>query len=235
MSKVLLLDVDGVVLHQPRVMKHVAQKIATYVHTYAPHMHSIEDAMALNRLLYTSYSHTHRGLKAVYGHQIPPLDHFNSTIYDVTTLNYLWHHRADAELKARANAVRAVVAHAKDNGIPTYLFTNSPGIWCQNVVEITNLADLISPACQLSASHPVFKDTLLKPDQKLYENVATFLHYDSPGWSEIVFVDDSWGNLRPIIGSLNWYPLYFSPDGPEVQSPRVGTIRTMTDVFRHLP
>lgn len=234
MSKVLLLDLDGVVLHQPRVFKQISHKIVSYVQRYAPRMYTMDDAMELNKLLYSSYAHTHRGLRAVYGNQIPPLDHFNTCIYDIHIINYLWNHRYDPELQTRANQARALVTHAKDIGVPTYVFTNSPGIWCQNAMDITNLADLIPPSAQLSSSHPVFSETLLKPDQKLYENVAMFLQHEVPGWSQLVFVDDSWANLRPVIGSPTWVPLFFRESGPEIRSQNVCTLRSFTDVQMHL-
>lgn len=233
-GKVLLLDVDGVVLHQPRLLNYVSRKIVSYVREVSPYHLSFEQAKDLNEVLYKSFGHTQRGLQKIYGQQCPTLPVFQNKIYDQSTIHHLWSYRNDPTIQQRGYAVLELLDEAAKKGVPVYLFSNSPIQWCQCIADMLYL-DIPSDHI-LCTSHPVFQDNLLKPDVKLYENVATFLqqsHRDK-GITQYVFVDDSWINLAPVIGGSAWYPICLAEDGPFITSKRVHTVCTLRDVVREL-
>lgn len=238
-SKVLLLDVDGVVLQNRRVLSYVKSKVTNYVRANVPGIHSLRDAEHLNRVLYTSYGHTHTGLKAIYGKSAPSLENFNQMIYDEDTLNFLVDsHHLDRDASYRAHDIKHLLDVASIKDVPVYLFSNAPGVWCNAVVDTLALRDYFPSSDQmLCGSHPVFQNDLLKPDPRLYKAVAGLMNYvhRDRGDAQILLVDDSWANLRTILHDPNWSALYF-PAGESVNivSPRVKTVHSMTDVIGHL-
>lgn len=230
-----MLDVDGVVLDQPRLLNQVARKIVTYVKTAIPKGNlNMMEAAHVNEILYKSCGHTHRGLQKVYGPGVAPLSHFQDTIYDYKMIEHLWCYKNDPTMRERGQEVLKLLDAAAAKDVPVYLFSNSPLQWCKAVVEILELG--ISQDSILCYNHPVFRDALLKPDPKLYEHVATFIQqtHREKGVSEIMFVDDSWNNLVPVMGSGVWQPIMFSPDGPNISSPRVFTVRSLLDLPPYL-
>jgi FMN phosphatase YigB (HAD superfamily) len=228
--KVLALDVDGVVLHHPRVLDHVSRRICSYVRDHVPGRLNLMEAAALNELLYKSYGHTHRGLQRVYGAAVPPLEHFQKTIYDGDVQSLLWDRRHDPMMQMRAADVHRLLEHAARHDVPVYLFSNAPKTWCHAVADVLQLG--IPHDNVLCSGHPVFLDTLLKPDAKLFENVATFIDqsHRSDGPATVVFVDDSWNNLAPLVGQGGWAAVFLSPDGPRVQSKYVRTVSKLSQV-----
>lgn len=233
-GKAILLDVDGVVMHHPRVLHNVSKKITTYVRKNIPKHVSKMDAEDINRILYKSFGHSHRGLERVYGPNVPPLAHFLETIYDEHTIRDLWNHRKDPMMQQRATEVLELMELAAKKDTPVYLFSNSPEGWCDAVSKMMKL-DIHSDRI-LCAGHPVFKDNLLKPDAALYEAVATYLrhHHREEGIQRFVFVDDSWGNLVPVLGGSEWIPILLKEDGPLISTKRVHTVRALKEVASFL-
>lgn len=227
-SKALLLDMDGVVFHQPRVSKYLVQKIAGYVRKNAPHVHTVEQGVELNRFLYTNYGHTHIGLRAVYGNDAPSLKHFHKHVYDADMMTYLNIHKKDADFEKRSVEVYHLLQDAKRKDVPVYIFSNAPMNWCEAVIRMMYLTDFIPEERVLCSDHPVFQDSLLKPDRKLYTSVSDFIkntHYDKG--MELVFVDDSFSNLKPVVAEGTWKPVFFSNDGISVTSRHIHTITNL--------
>lgn len=233
-GRVLLLDVDGVVLHQPQLLSHVSRKIIQYVKRNIPRGNNVNmmEAAKINEMLYKSYGHTHRGMEKVYGcTSVPSLEHFQKTIYDEETIRYLWTYRTDPMMHKRGQEILHLMDKASKWGIPVYLFSNAPLSWCRNVSDMLQL-DIIDDHIFCN-NHPVFQETLLKPDTKLYEHVATFLHHThrDQGISDIIFVDDSWSNLVPVIGNNGWNPILFAEECPPIASKWIKAARSVGDVI----
>lgn len=233
-GKAILLDVDGVILHHPRVLGNVSKKISSYVRKYIPKNVTLTDADNINRVLYQSYGHSYRGLERVYGPHVPPFQHFQKTIYDQDTIRDLWEHRRDPMVQQRAKEVMDLLNFASKKGSPVYLFSNAPLEWCDAISTALKLD--IHPDHILGAGHPVFQESLLKPDTELYKAVADMLRHThrEEGIQRFVFVDDTWGNLVPVLGGAEWIPLYFNENGPVITSRHVHTVKTLREVASFL-
>jgi FMN phosphatase YigB (HAD superfamily) len=206
-SKALLLDVDGVILNQPRVLHKLGHKAVQFVQQHVPGKRNILQAAEINTMLYTTFGHTHRGLRHVYGKQVPPLATFNQFVYDKDLLSYLMIHDHDDILKQRGEQIKHLVEYAISHNVPCYLFSNAPDIWCNTILDMLSISTLIPSHQRMTSSHPVFQENLLKPDATLYKNVATFIEQTHHDNLQLLFVDDSLTNLTPIIDSPGWKPV----------------------------
>lgn len=230
-SKALLLDVDGVVLHQPRVMHRLGHKVIQFVQKHIPGKKDILQAAEVNTLLYSNFGHTHRGMRELYGKQAPSLTQFNQFVYDNDLLSYLTIHEQDELLKKRRDQLRSLVETALSKNIPCYLFSNAPDIWCNTVLDMMSMSTFFPSPNRLTSSHPVFQEKLLKPDKTLYQNVATFIeqtHRDAA--MELVFVDDSLVNLAPILHSSGWTPVLLKETGVPLLSDKLNHVQKLDDV-----
>lgn len=230
-SRALLLDVDGVLLHQPRVMTRISYKVCSFVHKTVPRVNNLMQAMDVNTMLYTSFGHTHIGLQKLYGKSAPSLKEFNAYVYDDEILHYLSIHQNDEIFKRRAKQVQLLLTKASQYGIPCYIFSNAPDVWCDQVIDMLCAGAFIPEANRLSSSHPVFEENLLKPDAKLYKNVATYIqqtHHDKD--MEIMFVDDSLINLIPILHNSTWIPIHLKQISCQIQPEHVHIAHEMDDI-----
>lgn len=233
-SRALLLDVDGVVLNQPRVMTRVSYKVCSYVMRCVPKINNLMQAMDMNTMLYTSFGHTQIGLKTLYGKHAPSLKEFNEAVYDDDLLTYLGIHESDDILMQRGDKIRSILIKAHMMNIPCYIFSNAPDVWCNKVLEMLSMDEFIPMSNRLSSSHPVFEDFLLKPDHKLYENVATFIQQTHRDKSmELLFVDDSFTNIIPVINNHIWKPVLLKDLTSRVQSENLHIIKNI-DELSHL-
>lgn len=231
-SKVLLLDMDGVIFHHPRALEHVGKKVTSLVKKVVPSTATMLDAHQINRKLYTSYGHTLLGLRAVYRNDVPTLDEFNKEVYDDQTLSYLELIRKSPEVQAKKMEVERVLEIARVKNIPIYIFSNAPLQWCQGILNIMDVCEYFHEDSIFCSSHPVFQDSLLKPQPQLYRSVQDLLqHVHQDGSMELVFVDDSWSNVMPVIGSMGWKPIFLSGNVEgKITSQWVQTIHTIGDV-----
>lgn len=231
--KALLLDVDGVVLKNPRVLYNVAQKITRYVRKVIPQRVSAMEADEINRCLYSTFGHTHRGLTHVYGPNVPTMAEFNAAIYDDEIMQQLWTYRNDNLMQARALEVHALTERAARLGMPVYLFSNAPTVWCAAVCEALDLQ--IQQDDMLGVDHPVFRNKFVKPDRQLYEGVDAYITHTHRYQAEpghILFVDDSWTNIAPVVSTDGWTPVHLTDaTGPRIVSKRVRTITSLKQLM----
>ena len=220
-SKALLLDVDGVILNQPRVLHKLGHKAVQFVQQHIPGKRNILQAAEINTLLYSNFGHTHRGLREVYGKKAPDVATFNQFVYDKDLLSYLMIHDNDEILKTRGEQIKHLVEHAISLNIPCYLFSNAPDVWCNTILDMLSISTLIPSHQRLTSSHPVFQDNLLKPDASLYKNVATFVEQTHRENLQLVFVDDSLTNLIPILNSPGWKPVLLKATDATIISDKV--------------
>lgn len=232
MNHVLLLDVDGVIFRHPRVLKTVGYRVTRFVQSRIPQTCGLIDAHQVNKQLYTNYGHTLLGMHEVYSKNAPSLEEFNHVVY--RNIDKLLENKVheDAQLRTLCE-----IALAKD--VPIYLFSNAPHTWCQTIIEHMDLCSYIPEDRILSSDHPVFQEKLLKPVPKLYENVQTYLQQEHHNKDlGILFVDDSWGNLKPVIRAPGWKPMHFNRTvvrpSSKIQSPFVISVSNFAEVAKQI-
>jgi len=209
--KVLLLDMDGVVLHQPNIHSFVAMRVSAFVRRkltpIIPNI-SYEKAENINRALYMTYGHTLIGLNSVFNTNTS-IAEFNSHVYDNVTMDYIPNFQDDSMMRKNANEVLQVLEQCHFREIPVYIFSNAPIRWNRTVLDMMGLP--IRTDYILGSDHPVFdKRGLLKPQAGLYHEVSHLMNYRHSSSHELVFVDDSLMNLRPCMGNGKWHPVLFN-------------------------
>ena len=231
-SKVLLLDVDGVVCQNPKVFTAIRHKITHYVRKHMPGRMTLQEASSVNDIVYKTYGHTLLGLQAVRQKKLPTLDDFNMAIYDQQTLEFLQNNSWNPDMQKRALEVYDLCEEAKNRNIPIYLFSNAPYQWCKKVVDILELKTHLPYENILTSDHPVFQDGLLKPNPKVYRTITDYLHHKYQDKTiKFIFVDDSWMNLAPVIGSTCWTPLHLDNNAScRIDSRWVKTIHSLNEI-----
>lgn len=212
LPKVLLLDMDGVVLQQPNIHRFVAMRASAFVRRKLdPIIPGItyDKANSINRALYTTYGHTLIGLNGVFKTGTS-IHEFNSRVYDSFTMDYVHYFQNDSTMRKNGNEVLQVLEECHLRNVPVYIFSNAPIHWCRAVLDMMGLP--IRTEHILGSNHPVFdKNHLLKPQAGLYREVSHLMSTRHNADHELVFVDDSLMNLRPCMGNEKWRPVLFHP------------------------
>ena len=209
-QKVLLLDIDGVLLKDKLILHNVINNVVRFVQNTTPIKHlDIIQARHLNKTLYKSHGHTLAGLRVAFPSYKDYYTNsfFNRHIYDTSLLNHLYHFTKDTEnFRYFKIQFQSIQDKCNDNGIPIYIYTNSPLEWALPIINQLQ----IDPENVFHSNHNIFNDILLKPDVKLYNNVYQILREKHPmSRIECIFVDDSPINLLPILSSSYWTPIHY--------------------------
>jgi len=198
--KTLLLDVDGVLLRDKRLMAHVSENCVSYVRSKLP---QCKDPRETNKALYLSHGHTARGLQRVFHTNVSD---FNQQVYDASLLNHLADVLASREFQADAIDLHALT----HEGWNLKLFTNAPWIWASKVALA--IGDTVSVTCPGNPG-----ESPLKPEPEAYMFSQHHLN---------IFVDDSLKNLGTARYLANWQCVYFN-EGPKENNlwcPQVSSI-----------
>lgn len=213
--KVLLLDMDGVMLHQPNLHRFVEMRVASFVRRrLEPVIREINypQAESINRSLYATYGHTLLGLNRIFGMDVS-IHEFNAQVYDKTTLDYIQSFQDDAHMNRRMNEVRQLLERCHIHRVPVYIFSNAPMCWSRSIVGMMGVH--IDDKHILGSDHPLFdRNGRLKPEVSLYHDVARLIEYRHSSDHKLIFVDDSLMNLRPCIGEQRWHPVLLNPNMP---------------------
>lgn len=213
--KTVLLDMDGVILHQPSIHRFVAIRATSFVrHSLkekVPNM-SFHHAETMNKHLYTTYGHTLTGLNKVF--QVnKTIEEFNDYVYDDVTMNYVPNFKEDPLLTTRGKDVRKVIEKCKKNNIPIYIFSNAPIKWCKMMTKMMDLS--IDSDKILGSDHLFFTEQqMLKPIPHLYHRIDDMIQHRFHQEHEIIFIDDSMINLFPSINMKNWKSVLLCPNTP---------------------
>lgn len=223
-KKALLLDVDGVVFNHKGLLRKVSSNVVNYV---AKKLNVEQhEAAGINTLLYSQFGHTHIGMKRVYNidHTI---DDFSAHVYDDEMLDKLHSTVLDGELMKNSTDVRLIANKCKMHDIEMYLFSNAPYVWCKTVVDVLMLQDVIAQDQILCSDHDVFQGSL-KPQKRVYDTIANVIsHKHRDDDIQLIYVDDSFTNLVPVLGDSRWRPIYFNKDGVSINNKTVSTIDDM--------
>lgn len=208
--KVLLLDIDGVIVRDRNLMKHLGTNCANYVRMKLP---DCKDPAETSRLLYLGYGHTARGLER--GFNVDTRD-FNSRVYDNSILDHLAHVLASDEFQAEAAEVHSLTR----DGWKLKLFTNAPWVWAHKVALA--IGDDVNIRCSGNPS-----ETPLKPEAEAYMFSPHNLN---------VMVDDSLKNLSTARFLSGWKCFHFTeePKNHGMWCPQVSSIHELCDVVKNI-
>jgi FMN phosphatase YigB (HAD superfamily) len=182
----LLLDVDGVILRDERLFRHLRHNAARYVAKKLP---ECEDPIETNKFLYLTHGHTALGLKNAFG--IDASD-FNEFVYDKSLMTHLSNVIDSKKFRLDAETIHSLT----ERGWPVTLFSNAPYEWLRPIALAIN--DRVKIRCP----GPDTSVAKFKPDPAFYKE------FDS--CDEYYYVDDSLMNLKTVSGWPNWRPFHFT-------------------------
>lgn len=216
MSRVLLMDFDGVLLRHPPVLRRVQGRVVEYVRRHVGargNTMSETDAIRLNRDLYQRHGHTHLGMKKLFM-PYARVETFNAFVYDPSFLSELYQdYGKDPECLGGLQQWESWLDEQLNEGDveKLALFTNSPSHWVEMWLSAAGMEGRFQEC--LGSDHPLFEsreDSLLKPAPYLYDRIEHYHNLDA----SLYFVEDSPLNLDPVVGRDRWIPMLF--DGEEV-------------------
>lgn len=185
--KSLVLDIDGVLVRDRRLLAHVRHNCVRYVAKKLP---DCKDPAYTNKILYATAGHTARGLRNSFG--IDTSD-FNKEVYDRPVRDRLWEVLSGTQFQEEAKELHELMK----NGWRVTLFTNSPIEWAGQVAHaISDEVYVVCPGNDVTESP-------LKPEATAYTNFAKNHTH--------IFVDDSPTNLVTARWLPNWHPVHFNP------------------------
>ena len=176
--KSLVLDIDGVLIRDRRLLDHVRHNCVRYVAKKLP---ECKDPAYTNRLLYVTAGHTARGLQNSFG--IDTSD-FNKEVYDRPVRDRLWEVLCGTQFQEDAKEIHELT----QNGWRVTLFTNSPIEWAGEVARA--IGDEVYVVCPGSN----IVESPIKPEARAFTDFAK--HHTH------IFVDDSLTNLT----TARWLP-----------------------------
>ena len=217
-QKILLLDIDGVILKDKLLLHNVRENVVDYVKKRVPIKNlDIMQARHLNKLLYSSYGHTLRGMRIAFPNNAQEYtnEDFSKHVYTRKLLSNLLHHidKSD-EFKKLQEEVQPILNHCFERNIPVHVLSNSPIDWSLPIFGSFDISHMVISADTIFHSdHPYFNNILLKPDIDFYKIVYNRLqrkyNLNNNLDIECVFVDDSQINLLPILSIAGWTPILY--------------------------
>ena len=215
--KIVLFDVDGVLLRNKLLLHNVSENIVKYVQKTSPIKYlDINQARHLTKLLYKSHGHTAEGLRVMFPQKKELFTNkvFSKEVYNNDLLSNLHKYiHYDEELNQFKEEFKYIHDMCNEQKIPIYLFTNSPLNWCYPLAIQLDIPDTHIFHC----NHTIFNDIYLKPDPFVYTRVEEHLNEyymsaDKENKPKYIFIDDSPLNLLPIIAKEQWRPILYAPN-----------------------
>jgi len=184
--KSLILDIDGVIVRDKKLLSHVKHNCVRYVEKKLP---ACKDPEKANRILYTTTGHTARGLSQNFGIDVSD---FNKEVYNTQLKTHLWEVLSSTDFQKDAKDLHDLVRQ----GWRVTLFSNAPIEWTGEVAHaISDELFIVCPGSNILESP-------LKPQASAYANFQK--HHTH------VFVDDQMKNLETARYLPNWHPVLFS-------------------------
>ena len=215
-KKVVVLDVDGVLFRNKKILSHVSNKAVKYIQDNVPNFTEFHAAYYFNNMIYKSYGHTARGLSIIYNNPYEIRD-FNEYIYNSSMIDELKSHLVKnvTEIKNIKKELVPLLNHCKENDISIYLLSNAPSEWC---VEISDVLSLHIPFTNIITSDWILFNHRLKPDRGLYNDVYNYIEFKEKEKVFIYYIDDSEINLHPLKYSNDWKPILFKDNFKNVMN-----------------
>lgn len=224
--KTLLLDVDGVVYRNHKILGKVQKNIVKYV-AKELRLSDIDEAYALNEYLYKNFGHTYVGMRCIYNID-KSLDHFVDHVYTPKLLDDV-RANIDEVMIDDSNSVRALAEECRNKDIDMYLFSNAPMRWCDALMQ-TMKVDIV-PDNVISCDHDVCQIGGLKPSPNVYDTLHRYLSRKNHDDVTCMFVDDNLRNLMPLLNSPMWRPIFLNnKNDTKLKSKRLMTIYGLNEL-----
>lgn len=193
MATKLLLDFDGVILKNKRLMQYQCDWSARYLHKHTGM--PVQVAKDFNRHYYPRYGHTVTMMRNMLRKNVT-LEDYNSYLYGD---NIRWLRRfVDDNTYEHGNSFNRVFEACEELNIEIIVFTNVHIRW---VLYFSGLMDL--PIKRSNVVWPSHTD-LLKPSKNSYDLLEAVF----PNDTKFVFFDDSFKNIENAKRP-RWTPILF--------------------------
>jgi FMN phosphatase YigB (HAD superfamily) len=207
-SKIVLLDVDGVIFKHPPTMHKVYSRIQQYVAKAAnvPLVHG----SVINESLYRNFGHTYIGLQRVYNTK-KELQDFNNFVYTEDIVKSVYQSTYNIDTLQHLIELQAFLDACSKTNTHVYMFSNAPSQWCKEIRTAFNLSKWIPHENVITCDHDIFQNTKqsLKPQPAVYKMLHEYLRHGYDRELQIMYVDDSFMNLIPVIDAPSWKPVLF--------------------------
>lgn len=233
-KKVLLLDMDGVVLHHPNIQYYVSMRASSYVREkLKPQVSTIEYQQAenINKILYTTFGHTLTGLNKIF-YMEHSIQDFNNYVYDDNMMKFLSTFENELNINDRIKEIRFLLECCEKKNVPVYIFSNAPNKWSEMIVEISKLS--IEKQNIIGSDHKMFEDKMeqfLKPYHPMYRRVQMLINEKHAEYPEMIFVDDAMMNIKPCFYMKQWKPILLSPQSPTMNMPQFSIRSSIHDIL----
>jgi FMN phosphatase YigB (HAD superfamily) len=181
MATKLLLDFDGVVLKNKKLMQYQCDWSARYLHKHTGM--PIPVAKDFNAHYYPRYGHTVTMMRKMLKKNVT-IEDYNSYMYGD---NIRWLNRfVDKDTYEHGNGFNKVFKECEERNIEVIIFTNVDIRW---VLNFSNLLDI--PVQRSNVVWPSHLD-LLKPSKYSYDLLESVF----PSDTKFIFFDDSYKNIE---------------------------------------
>lgn len=190
-ARILLLDFDGVVLRNRRIMSYLSEKSAEFMNRHVNHL-SMTQCRKLNEENYKRYGHTVAMVNHMFSKNVS-LEEYNSFVFrkkDMQLLTPLFKEQDKAHMQEFVPLLQAC---------DSYVFTNAHPIWVWHFACLGRINQLLNP-CVIWSENCV---SLLKPSQSAYIHAEGFI----PLHQAPVFLDDSLSNIK--CAPMEWISIHY--------------------------
>lgn len=198
MSRVLLIDFDGVMLRNPKFSRYQTYHSACYVQRITGM--SMQACETLNKQCYPRFGHTVTMLNRLFNINTT-LQDYNDYVFDKEKMCSL---AKDVDVKTQSefSSFLKLVKKCNDGNIDTAIFSNADARWIQHCVS------MMKPDASTLMSNIITPSTInqLKPHKIAYDIVERrYPHHD-----EFWFIDDRKENLVEPSSRDNWIPFHYT-------------------------
>lgn len=218
----LLLDVDGVIVQDRKLLLRVERNAARYVYRHV----KTQDYVSLNKHLYHKYGHTLIGLQEEHKVKDSIYD-FNNFVYDAYTINHLKSYLNSSDFQTIYDDIKTVLFECKNANVPVYLFSNAPLTWCRHVAYKLQISGF-----NVLSGYDLH---MLKPIKAVYRKAHG--HISMKEYSDkmtLMLVDDSPKNLAPISTRLDWIPIQFVNPSTEYVNDNIANVYNFKELRDYL-
>lgn len=228
-TRVILLDMDGVIMKHPRILRKVGENCTHYVAKKLGM--DLPTSEKLNKLLYTRFSHTLLGLERLYDYPLEKMvPEFNQFVYTEQMSEYFTSENDDPLIWQQMKTdLEALLVACNDKQISVNILSNAPYLWCKTILDKLQVPTKSFDSIMTSGDDVM--GCALKPQHVVYRNALQYLQYlyrDDD--LDIFFVDDSFPNLVPVIDQPNWRPIHMDGDVFRIQNYYLKTISKLSEI-----
>lgn len=214
MKKVLLLDFDGVIFKHKNAINIVSNKAARYVKKITNVNN--KDSHIINKYLYKSFGHSVTGLIKM-GYDVSMTD-YNNFVYDNLDFKKLFKNID----KKDVDNINNIIIYCKKYKIHSCIFTNSPPIWYNNILDYINV--------DKNQFDYIDNYDMLKPNKDIYDLIEDkYKNHD-----KIYFVDDSFVNFTHTLSNPKWINIMLDNKTIKINHNNIKIIKDLEDIINIL-